>query len=364
MTLKFISFTGAPRERGRQHGEMMRLKIAENADFYLNYFCARGTNREAIRAETERWLEFLGRLSPDYVDELRGVAEAANLPAETVTMFNVMYELAVPLRVRQAGELSNLARGCTSVGLMPETTALSSTMLAQTIDGATVVSDTLFVGKMPASDKPSWLGVFEAGCVGPIVGLNSAGIGLVINSLLTAIDGRGPMTAPFTLQCRSILEARAFDSAIRVILARDRNTSMNYMIGHAEGEIICIETTPNDKRCLYPEGGIVTHGNHFEHGGAIVSEMERFVPSTLFRSRRLDRHLRSKLGTIDVDDIMAGLKDHFSYPASICYHPEEIASGRQSGTLAAIVMDLNRLALFATDGPPCVAPLQRFQLEP
>lgn len=363
MTLKLINFVGGPRERGRQHGETMRSEIAAKAEVHLNYYCARGLDQEAIQAEAERWLCFIEELSPDHVEELQGIAEAANLAIETVTMINLRNEIGARLLVRQHSNLSNLVvDGCTAAGLMPEATAQGSTMLAQTIDGMAALCGTMFVGKMPKSNKPSWLGVIGAGCLGPIAGLNDAGIGLVINALLTTIDGSGPMTTPSTLRSRSILEAQTFDRAIGVIINRNRSTSVNYLIGHAEGEVICIETSPNAKRYLYPEGGIVTHANHFEPGGQIISELERFVPDTLFRSRRYARHLRSKVGSIDGDHILAGLKDHFSYPASICLHPDKNRSGPERSTLAAVIMDLKQLVLFATDGPPCGARLQRFDL--
>ncbi|MFK4529270.1 isopenicillin-N N-acyltransferase-like protein [Bradyrhizobium japonicum] len=361
MSFRFINFVGAPRERGRQHGEIMRSEIAANTEFYLKYFCAHGADQKAIQAETECWHSFLEKLSPDYMEELRGIAEAANLPVKTITMINVYHEIAARVRARKAVGLSNLVvNGCTSVGLMPEATALGSTMLAQTMDGLAAICGTMFVGKMPGGKNPSWLGIIEAGCAAPYVGLNEAGIGLVNNALLTALDGKSPMTAPFMLRCRSILEARTFDSAIQVVIGRDRSTSVNYLIGHAEGEIISIETSPNTKQYLYPVDGMVTHANHCEAGGEIVSEMERFSPSSLFRSPRFGRHLRSKLGNIDVDHVLAGLKDHFSYPASICRHPD--MNPWPITTLAAVVMDLKRLALYATDGPPCAAPPQQFEL--
>ncbi|MET3909880.1 isopenicillin-N N-acyltransferase-like protein [Bradyrhizobium sp. S3.3.6] len=361
MSLKFISFAGAPRERGRQHGEIMRSEIAENAEFYLKRFCAYGTDQKTVQSEAECWLSFLEKLSPEYVDELRGVAEAANRPVETLTMLNIRHEIWLRLMARRAVDLSNLVLdGCTSAGLMPDATREGTAMLAQTIDGQAAICGTLFVGKMPRGNTVSWLGIFEAGSVGPTAGLNEVGIGLACNSLLTAIDGRGRMTAPYKLRSRSILEARTFDRAISVIINTDPIISMNYLIGHAQGEIISIETSPNAKRYLYPEHGIITHANHFEPGGIIASEWERFVPDSPFRSRRFARHLRSKLGAIDVDHIMAGLKDHFSYPASICCHPAE--GSWPNSTLAAVILDLQRLTLFATDGPPCGAPLQRFEL--
>jgi isopenicillin-N N-acyltransferase like protein len=363
MTLKFISFVGSPRDRGRQHGETMRDEIAANKEVFLTYFCSRGSNQEKVQEEAKSWLAFLETESPDCVEEIRGISEAAHLPVESVTMLNVRHEIGFRLMARQAIELSGLTiDGCTSVGLLPEATAGNSTILAQTIDGLAAVRGTMFVGQSGKSNKPSSLGVFEAGCVGPTAGLNSAGIGLVCNSLLTTMDVCGRMTSPFKLRCRSILEARTFDAAIRAVVHKDRSSSMNYMIGHADGEVISIETSPNAKRCLYPENGMVTHANHFEPGGSIVSEWERFVPDTLFRSRRFDRHLRQQLGAIDVDHIMAGLKDHFSYPSSICLHPDERPSGRQGSTISAVVIDLKQRRLLATDGPPCGAPLQKFEL--
>ncbi|MDE5466289.1 C45 family peptidase [Bradyrhizobium sp. CSS354] len=361
MSLKFIRFERTPRERGRQHGEIMRSEIAANADVYLARFCDFGIDQVAIQAEAKRWLSFLEQTSENYVEEVRGISEAANLSTDTVTMLNVRHEIGFPLMARTAIDLSNIVDGCTSAGLMPETTSQGTAMLAQTIDGPMPVCGTMFVGRISETNN-SWLGVFEAGCVGPTAGLNEAGIGLVCNSLLTAIDGRGPMFPPFKVRTRAILESRRFDRVIQAIVRRDRNSSMNYLVGHSDGEIVSIETSPNSTRYLFPDNGVVTHANHFEPGGNIVSEFDRFVPSSVYRSHRLGRHLRSKLGSIDVDHVLAGLKDHFSYPASICLHPDKDTPGAQSSTIVAVVMDLKRLVLLATDGPPCGAPVQTFDL--
>jgi isopenicillin-N N-acyltransferase-like protein len=364
MTLKFVSLAGSPRDQGRQHGEAMRSEIAANTDVFLKYFVARGGDQNEVHKEANAWLAFLKTASPRYAEQIAGISEGANVPAESVAMLNVRHEIGFRLLARQAMKLSNLPiDGCTSVGLLPEATAGNSTMLAQSIDGMAEVSGTLFVGRSVQKDKPSLLAVFEAGCVGPSAGLNEAGIGFVYNSLLTVAEGSGPLVAPFRLRCRSILESATFDAAIRAIVHSDRNTSINYLLGHADGEVIDIEAAPGARRYLYPENGMITHANHFEPGGSIASEWERFLPDTLFRSRRFDRLLRPRLGRIDADDIMTGLKDHFSYPSSICLHPDTVnASGRHAITLCAVVIDLKQLRLMATDGPPCSAPLQQFEL--
>jgi isopenicillin-N N-acyltransferase-like protein len=363
MTLQFINFAGSRRDRGRQHGEAMRERIASNMEVFLKLFVARGADPNAVQQEAKAWLAFLETTSPNYAEEVYGISEGANVPAESVTMLNVRQEIGFRLLARQAVKLSNLMTdGCTSAGLLPEATAENATILAQTIDGLAAVRGTLFVARSAQNDKPSSLAIFEAGCVGPSAGLNDAGIGFVYNSLLTTADGCGAMAPPFRLRCQSILEATTFEAAIRVVVHKDRSTSINYLMGHAEGEVIDIEAAPHAKQYLYPENGVITHANHFEPGGSIVSEWERFLPDTLFRSRRLDRHLRARLGRIDIDYIMAGLKDHFSYPSSICLHPDRNPSGRQACTLSTVVVDLKHLRLLATDGPPCEAPLQQFEL--
>jgi len=330
---------------------------------FMTFFESRGADRTEVQAQAKNWAVFLRTVSPRYVEEICGISEGAGIPEESIVMLNVRHEIGFRLLARQVMRLSCVAMGgCTSAALLPEATAGNSTLLAQTIDGLATLRGKLFVGRNVKSNRPS-LGVFEAGSVGPTCGLNSAGIGFVINSMLTAADGRGAMTPPFRFRCRAMLEAATFDAAIRVVVHEDRNTSMNYLIGHADGEIIDIETSPDAKRCLYPHDGVITHANHFEPGGAIASEWERFLPDSLFRSSRFDRHLRRRLGRIDADHIMTGLKDHFSYPSSICLHPDTgNGSGRHATTLSAVVIDLKQLRLFATDGPPCEAPLQQFEL--
>ncbi len=364
MALKFVRLEESPLARGRQHGETMREEIGSNVEVFWGYFGARGADREVLRAESIAWFGFIEKLSPKLGEELRGIAEGSNLPLDQIVMLNVRHEIGFRLLAKQAMHLSNpTPDGCTAVGVVPTATEHRGTILAQTIDGLASMLGSLFVGSVSDSNKPASLAVYEAGSVGPSTGLNGAGIGFVYNSLLTGADGRGPMTTPFRLRCRSILEARTFDAALRAIVQKDRYTSINYLIGHAEGEIVDIEAAPSTKRYLYPEGGMITHANHFEPGGPAASEWERFLPDTLFRARRLDRHLRPRLGHVEIDHVIEGLKDHFSYPSSICLHPDrDNASGRQASTLSAVIVDLENLRLFATDGPPCSSALQQFDL--
>jgi len=364
MVLKLIDLDRTARNRGRQHGEEMKAHISASVEAWTGIFGGRGASRGAVIEEASAWYAFLRKTDPDYVDEVEGIADAANVSAEQVVMLNVRHEIGFRLLARQAIKLSNAAMdGCTSVGLLPEATSIKSTILAQNIDGMAAMRGAMFVGRTRSIDQPESIALFEPGCVGPSAGLNEVGIGFVYNSLLTMTDGCGPMRAPFRARTRSILRARTFEAALRAVVHADRNCSINYLIGHSDGEIIEVEAAPGAKTCLYPKDGIITHANHFEHTGAVASEWERFLPDSLFRSRRLERHLRRDLGNIEPRHIVEGLKDHFSYPSSICLHPDcQNPNARQATTLVAVVVDLTRRELLATDGPPCEAPLQCFEL--
>lgn len=364
MTLRIVECSGSHRDFGRSHGEAMRDSVSANVSLFEEYFTKRGSEMHEVVDAACDWMTYLNNAAPDYVEEMRGISEGANLHIRSVAMLNARHEIGYGLLAKQAATLSMpLLDGCTSAGLLPDSVSGGATLLAQTLDGLGGLRGSIFAGKRTSSDGLSSFALYEAGSAGPSAGLNSNGIGFVYNTLLTSADGRVPKSDPFRLRCKMILESKSFDGAIKAIVQKDRFTSINYLIGHAIGEVINIETSPNMRRYLYPEQGIVTHANHFEPGSPATSEWERFVPDTLFRSRRFDRHLRRQNGDITIDYILDGLKDHFSFPASICLHPDHsTAGGRSASTLSAVILDLTNGTMTATDGPPCEAEPQTFYL--
>jgi isopenicillin-N N-acyltransferase-like protein len=345
----------------------MRDDIRANIETYLTRFGAGQDGRSEVLNNCELWQKYIADNCKSYYEELSGIAEGASVSTALIVLLNVRHEIGFRLLARQAIRFSGVALdeigGCTSVGLLPSATAERHTIIAQTIDGIAAARGTLFVGRIKEADHPSSLAVYEAGCVGPSAGLNEEGIGFVYNSLLTATDGTGPNSIPFRSRTKDILEAKTLDAALRAVVRYDRNTSINFMIAHSDGELVNIEAAPHKKRYLYPVDGMITHANHFEPDGGISSEWERFLPDTLFRSQRVGRRLRGRLGSIKIDDLVRELSDHFSYPCSICLHPDpDGPSGRQGITLSAVFIDLSSKQLFATDGPSCEASLQVFQL--
>src|SRR5262249_44850804 len=152
--------------------------------------------------------------------------------------------------------------------------------------------------------------------------------------------GANGMRKPFHVRCREILDAWTFDQALLPIVQTDRTCSTNFLIGHAEGEIIDIEATPDYCSYLYPEDGLITHANHLVAEKRVSSEFERIAPHSLYRAKRAERMLRQHRGAIGMDTIHTVLSDHFSMPASICRHPDtSLPESKRAISVAAIAID-------------------------
>lgn len=61
-----------------------------------------------------------------------------------------------------------------------------------------------------------------------------------------------------------------------------------------------------------------------------------------------------------IDDVLEALRDHST---SVCQHADGAASPESANeTVAAVAMDLTDGALWVTQGPPCTAAAERFEL--
>jgi isopenicillin-N N-acyltransferase like protein len=361
-----------PRERGRVHGRRMRNQIRDNYATYIERFEAGGARRPVVLEQSDAWAAFIARDNPEYAEEMAGVAAGAELSLTEIAMLNVRYELAYCVFGAEAQSANSPAtteqEGCTSFGLLPEMTASGHTIIGENWDWLQKVQSRVFVMRVkrssdPGTTKPDFVGFTEAGIVGCKMGVNAAGIGLCVNGLVTNRDGANGFRKPFHVRCREILDAWTFDKALLPVVQTDRCCSTNFLIAHADGEIIDIEATPDYCSYIYPQDGLVTHANHLMREARIASQFERIAPSSLFRANRLERLLRRNSGEIGIDTIQTLLSDHFSAPASICRHPDmTLPESKRMISVAAAAIDLNARTLYVTDGPPCQSAFQAVPL--
>ena len=188
--------------------------------------------------------------------------------------------------------------------------------------------------------------------MGGLQGVNEAGIGVVINAMMSTEDGSHRYERPFRMRVRDVLNARNMHDALVGLRATNRTVSMNFIIGHEDGEAMDVEAGPDRAGFMYPEDNVLTHSNHF-CALDIDSEVARVWPSTLYRHKRLEKLIR-QAQEMDVQSIRNCMSDHFSHPQSICAHIDENKEETlQFETRNSIVIELKARKLWVTEGAPC-----------
>lgn len=370
--LTVLDLGSDPHERGKQHGRAMRAEIRDNYATYIQRFEAGGVKQETVLQQSDAWAAFIARDNPGYAEEMQGIADGARLSLTEIALLNARYELTYCVFGSEAQSLNSPAiveqEGCTAFGLLPEMTASGHTVIGQNWDWLEKLQGRVFIMRVqrssePGAGQPSFVGFTEAGIVGCKIGVNAAGIGLCVNGLVTKRDGANGFRKPFHVRCKEILDAWTFDKALLPVVQTDRCCSTNFLIGHADGEIIDIEATPDYCSYIYPQDGLLTHANHLVSETRIASEFERIAPHSLYRANRLERFLRRN-GKVGLDAIHTLLSDHFSAPASICRHPDmTLPEPKRVLSVAAAAIDLKTRTLYVTDGPPCQSDFQAVPLQ-
>lgn len=356
--LPAVTLSGDAYDRGLTHGESFAAEIAANVDQYLDLFEWYGAERETLLEEASEYLSVIDDHNEPYGQEIRGIADGSDVPVEHVTLLNARYEVIYTVYRDKAEQHADSERlgtdGCTSFGVRPDVTADGKTYIGENWDWLEGVGDQMVVTRVEKPDGPNHVGITEAGIVGEKMGVSEAGIGLVVNGLITPEDGETPYRKPFHVRCREVLSSSRFDQALGAVLETDRTCSGNFLLGHHEGELIDVETAPETANYLYPEDGILTHANHFEERQTVESELERLIPHSLIRGPRLRRLLETNRGSLDVSALKTALRDHFDKPASICHHPDpNVTPLRCEQTNVSVIIDLEERSFLATAGPPC-----------
>ncbi len=357
--LPILDLGDDPYERGLVHGRDLGGAIADNVRTYLARFAASGLDGDTARREGHDWIEVTRRQNLEYAEEMRGIADGSELPLADIVMLNVRYEITFGLFLKESREFdiamaADGTDGCSTFGIMPEAAASGHTILGQNWDWLAGVYGRCALLRVRRDTGPDFICYTEAGIVGGKMGVNQHGIALVENGLVSDHDGANAYEKPFHMRCREVLDAATFDMALLPIVETRRVCSANFVIGHTDGEIINLESSPDAVSYHYPRDGIVTHSNHFLDARHGPSQMERLSPSTLYRANRLDRLLRKDIGRLDIPRFKTALSDHFGAPNAICRHPNvSQAVARQTMTNAAVVIDLATRTMHVANGPPC-----------
>jgi isopenicillin-N N-acyltransferase-like protein len=351
VTLAVVELGGDPFEQGRQHGLALRDQIDHNlAVYYDRFFRETHLQADEVRSRAARYVPLLESY-PAYFDAVRGVAEASGEDLLDMVVLNVRYEL---LYYQYSVIPVGAPDGCTSFGVLGPASANGHLLIGENWDWIPEVQGAVLHTR--GSDGLETLAFTEAGIVGGKIGLNSAGLGLAINGLLSTEDDWTTLEKPFHVRCYEILRSGTLDEAAAIVSRTRRACSANFVLAQAPERLVNIEAAPGTTCSFGAGGGTLVHTNHFldpTHLGVSEPPYSERRPQSHTRLARM-RKLLDARRPLAVADVQACLRDHDNYPDSICRHehpddpPEEACP-----TVVSAVMDLHDRKLWLTDGPPC-----------
>jgi isopenicillin-N N-acyltransferase-like protein len=355
--LPLVYLEGSHGEMGVQLGRDRASQVHSMIEMYRRLFVEAGVklgldNWEEAILHAHKYLPFAEESTPQYVEEMRGIAEGAGAEFDDVLVLNCI----------EAITSDALHLGCTSLAMGPEATASGSVLIGHNEDWIPEDIHNVFVVHARPEDEPAFLAITYGGLL-PNIGFNACGIAQCCDSVYPS-DAR--VGVPRILVSRGVLAARTLSDAIRAACNRRRDAGYNHLIAHESGEIYNVEVSARQFEMLHSDDGMESHANHYLHPRmqAIEKDSGDLVNSRV-RLNRARRLMAAQRGTADRHSIQAILADHMNFPQSICNHivADDTPLDRQQ-TIASLVIDLTARTMHASWGTPCCNEFFAYHLEP
>jgi hypothetical protein len=335
----FVSVSGTPRERGRQYGAAVADRIRRSIGIYTGQIRKLGLESGDLQRLVHEFLPRIEAFGAEYVEEMRGIAEGAEVGLEEIVLVNARTEI-VSLARLQAPSADEEPDGCTGAVILPSRSRNGRLIHGQNWDWRAECAETGIVLRVRREDGPDFLTFTEAGALARC-GLNAAGIAITANYLECDRDYR-QSGVPLPLIRRKVLEQEHFALAMRTVAVTPKACANNMMVSYAAGWAIDFECAPDESFPIYPEDGLIVHANHWLSPVALSKVKDTGIPSvpeSFYRDWRVREHLAKCGSGLTRDDLKAALFDDFGSPYSVCRPPRTSEHGNLSATVAMIVME-------------------------
>ena len=355
-----VRVEGGPLERGRQYGEIARERVRRSIEAYEAVFAHYAEwDWPTVSAHALRYVAPIEQLWPQYVQEIRGIAEGAGVGFADIMAINTRTEVMFAAKVAHAGVA--LPPECSSFAALPEATSDRGTLMGQNWDWLLHSVDTCILLEARQDGAPDYVTVVEAGLLAK-AGMNSSGLGLCTNALVCGAD-RGEPGIPYHVVLRAILDAETMSDALVAMQRGVRSSSATYLVGHTDGLAVTVEAVPGDHTRLhlrFAQDGVLLHTNHFLADIGDARDISPWAfPDSPFRLDRM-RRIVGDAPTVSLELAQGLLADHANYPNAICCHPDaRFAAAEQWATVASLIMELDTRVLHLASGQPCTVPYVR-----
>jgi len=340
-----IRVSGSHLEMGRQIGEACREKVVhsvENARVLLDEAYEQlELTWAGAQIQSRKYLPFAEERYPQYVEEMRGMAEGSGVPFDEIVTLNTMEAVTT--------DALHLTR-CTSFAVNDERTADGHILAAHNEDWLPEDEEDVYIVHAKPATEPPFLAMSYGGLL-PNIGINAHGVLQLIDSVYPN-DSR--IGIPRLVVARAVLAAKTPADALRMALVPHRAAGYNHLLVHESGEMYSLEVSARRFDLLYGLDGYMAHTNHY-----ISVKMQEIEdePETLISSRvrylRANRLLRQSQ-THTLKTLQTIQKDHVNFSNSICNHAVDGADPLdREKTINAMVFDLTAREIHIAWGNPC-----------
>jgi isopenicillin-N N-acyltransferase-like protein len=246
---------GAPRDRGRAHGESLRALIHElmmaweddvaaETDLWLDDYL------RAFRTETD-FLSAAARWAPDLLEEVRGIAEGACLPFDTCFALQCMDE-----HWTHVEKLKEQKRPDTCSTLAVAAHGEHPTRLGQNMDLPPFLDGFQTLLRIEHEDHVALVPSY-AGFLG-LFGVNGAGLGVGVNALSQL--GQSVRGLPVACVVRGVLTCSNVREAVTYLERVPHASAQHYLVADAS-EIVGLECSAGGVAHM-SEATRLCHTNH------------------------------------------------------------------------------------------------------
>ncbi|MGI8433985.1 MAG: C45 family autoproteolytic acyltransferase/hydrolase [Nocardioidaceae bacterium] len=355
-----VTVTGSAYERGRQYGEQARGRVHRSVAQYADMFgYLAGWDWSRATAEAQRFVPSIDGFAPQYLDEMRGLAEGAGVSLEDIVAVNVRTEVMSAARVRAALAGRGMAAP-EECSVFANSAPGQHVLAGQNWDWLPFARDTVVVVRARPDDGPSYITVVEAGLLAKF-GVNSDGFAVMTNALACTEDN-GNLGVPYHVMLRALLDCATTQEGLTRLRQAERASSANYLLVDETGDAVDVEARPGGASALHElrpdRHGMLLHTNHFVSPEFDSIDYADLVASTSqFRLKQMTSQVTATTGdsdAVEVETFSHALSDHTEFPDSVCRHPDlSLPPQEQTLTVASAVVDLTERRMWLSEGPPC-----------
>ena len=222
--LRVIQLQGTPYQRGRTHGQSLRLEIQElvkrwKADLEKTYSVPATTYIEKL-LEASDFEPAIERWTPGLLDEVRGIADGAGIDFPTMYAFQLVDETWV-----MSDDLGLLK--CTAIAARRR--GHSPAFVAQTLDIPAFYHGFQTVLRIKGSAEEPGALIFTIPGVVAANGLNDRSVAVCVNAVTQlAYSAKG---LPVAFAIRGILRQKTYEDAVLFLKEIQPAAPQNYVIG-------------------------------------------------------------------------------------------------------------------------------------